>query len=194
MCRDAFHIMKSLPIPRPSWLHFFQAACGSDCLSPDWWASFKWRRKPAFLPDHLLVWMQSECVLNINRDLILCSSATERYHFTAEDKDNVYVGFKWCQGSSMLHTHQPSSFNIFGSPCQTCIMNCCKAWELLMCLERDVGFSNSRQVKLHHPETRRNQKYLTGKHPHPKISLLLLCCSLCFVFIFSTDSIEIPPG
>lgn len=88
----------------------------------------------------------------------------------------------------MGHTHQPT-----GLPYQACIINHCKEWELLLCSEHNVEFSISRQVKLYNPETRRNQKYLTGKHPHSQNIFALLCCSLYLMFIFSIYSTEIPP-
>lgn len=80
----------------------------------------------------------------------------------------VYIGCKRYMWPDMGHTHQPT-----GLPYQACIINHCKEWELLICSEHNVEFSISRQVKLYNPETRRNQKYLTGKHPHSQ--------NICFV-------------
>lgn len=100
----------------------------------------------------------------------------------------VYIGCKWYMWPDMGHTHQPT-----GLPYQACIINHCKEWELLICSEHNVEFSISRQVKLYNPETRRNQKYLTGKHPHSQNIFALLCCSLYLMFIFSIYSTEILP-
>lgn len=77
----------------------------------------------------------------------------------------VYIAHKQYTRPDMVHTHQPFTYDASGLPYQTCIMNCRKTWELFIDSEYADGFKISRQVKLYNPG---NQKYLTGKHPHPK--------------------------
>lgn len=87
----------------------------------------------------------------------------------------VYIGCKRYMRPDMGHTHRACVFDASGLSYPTCIMNCCKAWEVFICSAHHVGFSISQQVKLYNPETRGNQRYLTENIRIPKY--------LCFFFV-----------